>query len=355
MWLRCLRFALLVWIPGMLHAQIAERCRAPSQIAGYFLPLEEFYAHEATIHYACNNKHKPVGEGWWATSTCQNGKWVPKPQCIDEFDCLPLNIPNAENTKSLNGWYEVGHILDIKCDGGYISKNNVTEIECTAGTWSEVPDCEKSKTACSVPTNYPNAVITGHKYQEVFAENSKVQYQCRDGYATEDQTTTKYIICKNGQWTEGPKCKLSSSSYGSKDDSSVPSFTTIDKCGEFPVVADGVVHQDNLRFLRYECVNFYKLVGSAEVACYSDGTWSAVPSCRANYCSVNTADYVDLVNHGLAFVTNGETKRLYCKDKWRYENFALVECNDGTAKISQCCNIYQINLGLCWSLGLMTH
>ncbi|XP_072219121.1 beta-2-glycoprotein 1-like [Leuresthes tenuis] len=181
-----------------------------------------------------------------------------------------------------------------------------------------------------------------------------LRYECVQFYELVGSAVVTCYI--NGTWSEAPTCReLSSSSSGSKDDSSVPSFTTIDKCGDFPVVADSVVHQDNLRFLRYECVNFYKLVGSAEVACYSDGTWSAVPSCRANYCSVNTADYVDLVNHGLAFVTNGETKRLDCKDKWRYESLALVECNDGTAKISQCCNIYQINLGLCWSRGLMTH
>ncbi|XP_075338848.1 complement factor H-related protein 2-like [Odontesthes bonariensis] len=224
MWVRCLGFALLVWIPGMLHAQ--QPCSAPKLNTGYFLPFLQSYPHQTSINYACDNKLKPVGEGWWATSTCQNGKWIHEPQCIDENSCLPLNIPNAENPKSLKD--EVLK-LPIKCNAGYISINNVTEIECMDGTWSEAPVCKKSITACSEPPSYPNAVINNHKYKEVFAENSNVRYQCKDGYATEDRTTMKSITCKNGEWTEGPKCKLSPSTpspSGSEDEGTTPSFTT---------------------------------------------------------------------------------------------------------------------------------
>ncbi|KAM4552672.1 beta-2-glycoprotein 1-like [Odontesthes bonariensis] len=158
-----------------------------------------------------------------------------------------------------------------------------------------------------------------------------LKYQCIDSYKQEGPDI---VVCySNGTWSEIPTCRA-------------------DKCGEFPVVTDGVVEKSDGRALHYACQQYYKLVGSAEVVCHSGGTWSEAPTCRPNYCSVNTADYEDLVNRGLAYFTNGETKRLPCG--WAYDSFALVECIDGIPKISKCCNRFQINTGFCWRRGLMT-
>lgn len=68
---------------------VAQACGAPSLNDGYFVPVQVTYSHETNLTYACRNGHKPAVEGWWATSTCQNGRWSHEPQCIGK---CPINI-----------------------------------------------------------------------------------------------------------------------------------------------------------------------------------------------------------------------------------------------------------------------
>lgn len=69
--------------PFVLSAQnLGEPCPSPILSSGYFVPEQQEYTNGTTLTYACDTGHKPVVEGWWATSTCQNGKWSHTPQCI---------------------------------------------------------------------------------------------------------------------------------------------------------------------------------------------------------------------------------------------------------------------------------
>ncbi|XP_041848204.1 coagulation factor XIII B chain-like [Melanotaenia boesemani] len=295
MWVRCLGFALLVCIPLVLHAQSAgQPCSAPSLNGGYYLPQQESYPLETKISYTCDDGLKPAVKGWWATSTCQNGIWSPNPQCI-------------ENTNE-----------------------------------------------CSEPPRINHAIVINQDYQEAFPSDSEVLYQCKNGYATEEGATKKSAFCRAGRWTEVPTCRISSSS-GSHDSDTAASITTIDRCGAFPVVKDGDFIPDGQRSLKFECAVHYKLVGPETVVCYSNRQWSELPTCRADYCSVNTEEYTDLENIGVKYITNGYKEKLDCVDKFYFRNYALVECNDGIPKISRCCNNFQINTGICWNHGEMTN
>lgn len=43
--------------------------------------------------------------------------------------------------------------------------------------------------------------------QEVFPEDSKVRYQCKDGYEMEGEADERmFIYCMSGNWTEPPTC-----------------------------------------------------------------------------------------------------------------------------------------------------
>ncbi|XP_067460799.1 complement factor H-related protein 2-like [Thunnus thynnus] len=204
MCVRYLGFLLLIWFPGALHAQRGQQgCLAPKLDNGYFV-LEEGTPHE--LIYACDKGHKPVMEGWWATSICQDGKWSHEPQCIDEKTCIPPTIPHAKYTENSNGWYEEGHIIRITCDKGYQDKNQDATAECINGTWSSVPVCEKSLQACGAPPKIPHTVIINQEYQDVFAADSEVKYECENGYTVEGADTKKEIICIAGNWTTGPSC-----------------------------------------------------------------------------------------------------------------------------------------------------
>ncbi|XP_039671879.1 complement factor H-like isoform X2 [Perca fluviatilis] len=218
MCVRYLGFVLLVWFPGGLHSQSAgQPCRALTLDGGYLVPEENTYSHEANLTYGCDNGLKPAVEGWWATITCQNGEWSPKPQCIDEKACIPPDIPNAQYKKNLRGWYKNNQRLRVRCDEGYEHKGNDATAICTNGTWSSVPVCEKSIKACGEPPKIPHAVIIHQVYHELFAADSVVQYECEDGYTVEGGGTKEYITCMSGSWTEGPMCNRGTS-LGTGDD-----------------------------------------------------------------------------------------------------------------------------------------
>lgn len=61
-----------------------QPCSAPELNGGYLVPEQSSYDHKTTLYYGCDNGRKPAVEGWWATSTCLDGIWSPKPQCIGE-------------------------------------------------------------------------------------------------------------------------------------------------------------------------------------------------------------------------------------------------------------------------------
>ncbi|XP_063742121.1 complement factor H-like isoform X4 [Eleginops maclovinus] len=201
-----LGFVLLLWFPGVLHAQSeTQPCPAPGLSGGYLVPEQDSYPHETTLTYACDNGLKPAVEGWWATSRCQNGNWFPTPQCIDEKACLPTILPNANYDASTKGWYDETTKIWVRCDAGYEHKDRVTTAKCTDGTWSSMPICEKSDEACGEPPKIPHAVVIHQEYQELFEADTKVQYECEDGY-TAERADTKTVICISGNWTEGPTC-----------------------------------------------------------------------------------------------------------------------------------------------------
>ncbi|XP_039458251.1 complement factor H-like isoform X2 [Oreochromis aureus] len=198
MCLRTLGFVLVLF-PGLLQAQ---GCDPPRLVHGNFLPRQETYSDRTTITYSCDNGYKPVVKGWWATSTCERGKWSHEPQCIDESSCLPPTIPNGKYPENSNGWYEAGSILTITCNGGFEHQNQITTTTCGNGKWSSAPVCERSMSACGAPPKIPHAVIINQRYQEVFAAGSEVQYVCEDGYTAH----TEKSVCIQGNWTPVPTC-----------------------------------------------------------------------------------------------------------------------------------------------------
>ncbi|TDH06047.1 hypothetical protein EPR50_G00128590 [Perca flavescens] len=124
----------------------------------------------------------------------------------DEKACLPPDIPNAQNKQNSKDWYENNQRFWVRCDEGYKLKGHHATTICTNGTWSSVPVCEKSIEACGEPPKIPHTVIIHQEYQELFAEDSEVQYECEDGYTVEGGGTKEYITCMSGNWTEGPMC-----------------------------------------------------------------------------------------------------------------------------------------------------
>lgn len=66
----------------ILAQSVTQSCSAPRLDGGLFDPKQEIYSHGTKLTYTCNDGRKPAAQGWWATSTCENGSWSPQPQCI---------------------------------------------------------------------------------------------------------------------------------------------------------------------------------------------------------------------------------------------------------------------------------
>ncbi|XP_004570521.1 complement factor H-related protein 2 [Maylandia zebra] len=206
---RYLGFVLLIWFAGVTHAQNENVCRAPVLNGGYYVPEKETYLNKAELTYACDSGLKPVVEGWWARSRCEDGNWVHKPQCIDQNACLPPTISHGKYDKAEDGWYKERYSILVQCDDGYERKGN-SRPRCRSGTWSPLPVCERRRDSCSEPPKISHAVII-HQYKEVFSAGSEVQYECEEGYTREGNNI---IICERGQWTAGPTCNKSSADQG---------------------------------------------------------------------------------------------------------------------------------------------
>ncbi|XP_060900166.1 complement factor H-like isoform X1 [Labrus mixtus] len=380
MWVRYLGFVILFGLPGALHAQ---PCGAPGLDGGYFVPKQETYSHEIEITYACDSGRKPAVKGWWATSTCQNGVWSPEPQCIEINACIPITVPNAKYTENSDGWYEEGDKIRVTCDEGYEPKKRDATAVCLNGTWTSVPVCEKSILACGEPPQIPHAVIVGQRYQEVFAADSKVRYECEDGYSVEGAESKKNIFCLSGNWSEGPKCirgtrpgsgggegqttssdrtqpagggsRPGTGQGGSAGRGNIPSAGSavrpvgVKNCGTFPTVANGEVVESNESFLKYSCKIFYKLVGPETVLCYGDGTWSDIPICRDAYCAVNTDEHPLLVSVGKVFIKEGEEKEFDCvhQEEWWFDNYSVGKCTTEGLRLQKCCARAQIKFKTC--------
>uniref|UniRef100_A0A3Q2ZRB6 Sushi domain-containing protein n=1 Tax=Kryptolebias marmoratus TaxID=37003 RepID=A0A3Q2ZRB6_KRYMA len=311
MWVMYLRFALLVWIPAVLHAQsTAQPCSAPSLEGGFFLPVQESYPHGAKISYACDNGYKPIEKGWWATSTCIKGKWILTPHCrVYKQSNMRKNITKMEPP---------------------LYKDQIKTKE-KLNIYKNIVDTYTTLNSCTEPPKVLNAVIIDEDYQEVFVEDSEVEYQCKGGYVTEEGATKKSVFCRAGQWTEGPTC-----SNVLTDASAVFILSfSVDHCGDLPNVPNSI-REGGQRSLKYTCVSFYKLEGPETVVCQSDGTWSEVPTCREDFCEMNTADYPDLENVGVKYIKNGDRHQMECTNVMQFPNFSVVKCINGKLHKTRC-------------------
>ncbi|XP_028283403.1 complement factor H-like isoform X2 [Parambassis ranga] len=235
-----LGFALLIWLPGLLHGQ---PCPAPKLDDGYVIPQKNSFHHDDSLTYGCDSGLKPAAEGWWATSTCQNGKWSHEPQCISENACLPPTIKNGNITANTKGWYENGSRIEVTCNEGYELKAESASIYCTDSIWSPLRVCKKSTNACSEPPKRHNAAIISGGYREVFAHNTEVQYICKEGYNTDGTNSEGSIRCSSGSWNEGPECR----EPGHGGPAAEETHTSVDSG---PQTAGGGCHQDDIQYKR---------------------------------------------------------------------------------------------------------
>lgn len=221
--------------------------------------------------------------------------------------------------------------------------------------------------ACSVPPKIPHAVIVHQDYQEVFAAGSEVQYECEDGYTAEGAHNKK-SVCTQGSWTQGPTCMggmgtghhdpavsggqptgggrettghqgASSSTFDSNNRDSKPILMNVRSCGARPSIENAVIVEEGPMYLKYQCKSYYRLVGLDTVSCYSDGSWSELPTCEEAFCVVDPARSAGygLVVTQSEYIREGEEKGFHCTTRGLH---AFVRCTNRKIVLTRCCSDY---------------
>ncbi|KAM9719545.1 E-selectin-like isoform 4-T4 [Menidia menidia] len=374
MWVRCLGFAVLVCTTGVLHGSplscgsnegdtrllftTLDKCgRIPLLANSVFEKVGIYF-----LRYQCSPPYKL--EGPEVVVCHSNGTWSQTPACTESCSTDGNNKPNITTIDKCGQFPVVKDGVDIRVDNcslkyecaKYYRLEGPEQVMCHSdGTWSQIPTCRANY--CSVnTTNYDDLKTTGVAF---IANGETKRLECVDRFWSQsfalvacEDGTPEISKCCNMVQINTNTCWIRESS--SADENNKPHITTIDKCGQFPVVKDGHNYPVGTHSLRFECAKYYRIEGPEQVMCYSDGTWSQLPTCRANYCSVNTAQYDDLKTTGVAYIINGEMKKLECVDKFLTPNYALVACEDGIPEISNCCNKVQIYANTCRIRGRMT-
>uniref|UniRef100_A0A3Q2DWL6 Sushi domain-containing protein n=1 Tax=Cyprinodon variegatus TaxID=28743 RepID=A0A3Q2DWL6_CYPVA len=253
-----LGFVLLLLVPALVHAQTSTPCSAPRIDAGFFLPLQESYSHGTKINYACDDGYKPPGKGWWGTSICIDGEWFGIPICVES---LPV---------------------------------------------------------CSEPPKRLNAIIINQRYQEVFSLDTEVEYQCKDGYTTEQGATNKSVFCRAGGWTEGPTCNKMSC---------LP--PTIPN-GQYEETTNSR-YKDN-HIITVTCEDGFVLRGNNKTARCQNGEWSPLPVCESKSCMFDPTG-LNIRSSSPIALKEGEGRYFPC-NQWGYLMYA--RCSGGRIQRKNC-------------------
>ncbi|XP_008331808.1 complement factor H-related protein 5-like isoform X6 [Cynoglossus semilaevis] len=343
--LKCVGLVPLVLVFGVVltFAQsVDHNCRDPILPDGYFLPLESEASAQAVITYACERGHKPAAQGWWATSRCQGNAWIPEPRCIDENACLPPTVPNSEQPKDPQRWYENGHVIWVTCEKGYEHKDRKTTAKCENGSWSTLPVCERDPDSCDAPPQVPHAIIVGHDYQKVYPSDSYVTYQCEDGFTSMQSDSATKVFCIAGSWSETPVCKRPVVDPEADGKVTEPE---VRECGNPPSIENGYyVGQDKMT-LTYECHAPYTLDGPNTVVCSNNGLWSELPTCKARSdCQIRPGRYHDGLEILQEILLN-DRRGLMIRC---YSNlYRIVRCDNGKITYTSCCDDWYFQHNYC--------
>ncbi|ELK26828.1 Complement factor H [Myotis davidii] len=194
-------------------------CGSPPPVQNGFIPNQKpNYGHGDTARYECRH---PLGLIGKAEVTCLSGKWTDPPECTDVSCGSPPSVQNAfiPNQKPR---YQHGDIAHYQCRHplGLLGK---AVVICLSGKWTDPPECKEATGQCGPPPAIDNGDITTYPLA-VYALWSSVEYQCQASYQLKGN---RRIMCRDGQWSEPPKCL--GKSFNIPLDSEKISFTDYDK------------------------------------------------------------------------------------------------------------------------------
>ncbi|XP_038614260.1 complement factor H isoform X2 [Tachyglossus aculeatus] len=155
-----------------------------------------------TKYYRCNHHfrsaHRTDYSGWTTIECTENG-WSPTPKCLRW--CQVPHIQNSYNSNYGRGFNE-GAQVPITCSRGFSLESGENTITCTKNGWSPAPQCKKN-------VNCRKTYVLNGRFSETkeyYNLNAKTRYQCSEGYSTPEGRESGELICLRNGWSVSPSC-----------------------------------------------------------------------------------------------------------------------------------------------------
>ncbi|XP_009883235.1 PREDICTED: complement factor H, partial [Charadrius vociferus] len=163
-----------------------------------------------------------------------------------------------------------------------------------------------------------------------FVFGARVEYRCNDGYRMLSQRN--YRECQADGWSNDiPHCEVAKCLPAQ-----APENGRIVMTGTFELGREYSFGQ----VINFECNAKYRLVGSKEIICSSNGEWSSnVPQCQEIICDLPEIEH-GYVRAPKASYKESEQLRFACDEGYRYGERADIQCTEaGWNPIPYCTEI----------------
>lgn len=259
------------------------------------------YMYPEVLRFQCSPGFVLKGSD---TIACQaDGRWNgQKPLCEPIFCGLP-KVPSDITFKGES--YSYNNEIELICQTGFLLQGKSISICQADGTWShKSPTCVPAR--CVKPSPIPNGQVLGSE----FGFNSKVKYECGEGYTLNGAPTR---ICQSdGLWDKPePRCDIVS-------------------CDPPEDISHGFLNGSSFNYddvVEYICFDGYEVVGDPILRCSAQGFWvGTVPLCQPCICTI------PMLKFGVVFGRNhacGDQVHFQCDDGYKLLGPSQAVCEKG--------------------------
>ncbi|AWO97474.1 putative sushi von Willebrand factor type A EGF and pentraxin domain-containing protein 1 [Scophthalmus maximus] len=219
------------------------------------------FVYPEVLHYECRPGFALKGSD---TIACQaDGKWNGQKPLCEPLSCGPPKVPGDVTFKG--EVYTYNNEIELSCQPGFLLQGKSVSVCQADGTWShKSPTCVPAR--CGKPSPIPNGRVLGSE----FGLDSKVKYECDEGYTLNGDSTR---VCRpDGLWDKpAPRCDVIS-------------------CDPPEDISHGFLNGSSFNYddmVEYVCFDGYEVVGSPVLRCSAQGLWvGTVPQCRPCVCAL---------------------------------------------------------------------
>ncbi|XP_026208552.1 sushi, von Willebrand factor type A, EGF and pentraxin domain-containing protein 1 isoform X2 [Anabas testudineus] len=259
------------------------------------------FVYPEVLHFECSPGFVLKGSD---TIACQaDGKWNgQKPQC-EPVSCGPPQVPREITFKG--EVYTYRNEIELNCQPGFILQEKSISVCQADGTWSH-----KSLTCVTGHCKKPSPIPNGRVLVSEFNFNSKITYECDEGYTLNGDATS---VCQSdGQWDKPvPRCDIIS-------------------CDPPEDISHGFLNGSSFNYddvVEYVCFDGYEVVGDPILRCSDQGLWvGTVPHCRPCTCPLPVVKFGVVLGRDHAC---GDRVRFQCNDGYKLLGPLEAVCEKG--------------------------